>query len=84
MSFPLYILLIPYGLAIIFYLTWSLSLLYHIFRFGYWDSSTRFMLFLYFAGSLIILIFTGIYIMGIDWNQTVSIFNNIEFNISIF
>lgn len=84
MTFPLYIILIIYFLAIILYLILSAVLLYHIFRFGYWDSSTKLMMFLYFAGSLIILISTGIYIAGIDWSESVSILEDIEFNISIF
>lgn len=84
MSFPLYIILIIYLLVIVIYFILSLASLYHIFRFGYWDSSTRLMTFLYFTGSLIILISTGIYIAGIDWKETVSFLENIEFNFSIF
>lgn len=84
MTFPLYVILILYFVAIIFYLILSFVLLYHIFRFGYWDSSTKMMVFLYFAGSLVILVSTGIYIAGVDWNETISLFSDIEFNISIF
>ncbi|PIS42147.1 MAG: hypothetical protein COT24_05005 [Candidatus Kerfeldbacteria bacterium CG08_land_8_20_14_0_20_40_16] len=84
MTFPLYLILILYLLAIIFYLILSVVLLYHIFRFGYWDSSTKLMIFLYFAGSLIILVSAGIYIAGIDWSENVSILNNTEFNINFF
>jgi len=84
MTFPLYLILILYLLAIIFYLILSVVLLYHIFRFGYWDSSTKLMIFLYFAGSLIILVSDGIYIAGIDWSENVSILNNTEFNINFF
>lgn len=84
MTIPLYIILIIYLVVIVIYLILSIVLLYHIFRFGYWDSSTRLMVFLYFAGSLVILISTGVYIASIDWSETVSFFSDIEFNISIF
>ena len=84
MTFPLYIILILYLIAIVFYLILSVILLYHIFRFGYWDSSTKMMVFLYFTGSLIILISTGIYVAGINWSESVSILNNMEFNINFF
>jgi len=84
MTFPLYIILIIYLIAVTIYLIMSFVLLYHIFRFGYWDSSTRLMVFLYFAGSLIILIPTVVYIAGIDWSETVSFFTDTELNIFIF
>ena len=83
MTFPLYIILIIYIIIIIIYLTFSAIILYHIFRFGYWDSSTRLMMFLFFLGTILILIATIIYSFGVDWSETITIFPNFEFNFSI-
>jgi len=83
MTFPLYVILIAYIVVFIIYLIFSAVLLYHIFRFGYWDSSTRLMVFLYFTGSLVILISTIVYSMDIDWSESITLFSNVEFNFSI-
>jgi hypothetical protein len=83
MTFPLFVILIIYIVVIIIYLIFSAVLLYHIFRFGYWDSSTRLMVFLYFIGSLVIIIATVVYAIDIDWSDSITLFSNIEFNFSI-
>lgn len=83
MTFSLYVILLIYIAIIVIYLIFSGILLYHIFRFGYWDSSTRLMVFLFFFGTLVILMATIIYAISIDWSETITLFSDVEFNFSI-
>jgi hypothetical protein len=80
MTFPLYVLLIIYALVFLVYIFFSAFLFYHIFRFGYWDSSTKFMVFVYFLVTLVVLISTVIYSIDIDWSETITLFSDTQIN----
>lgn len=83
MSIPLYIFLIIYLGAVIFYILASFVTLYHIFRFGFWDSSTKFMLAIHFTATAVILIFTGLLLTQTDWTQEVVLFQDIELRLNV-
>jgi hypothetical protein len=82
MTFPLYVFLIIYAVVFLIYVFFSAFLFYHIFRFGYWDSSTKFMVFLYFLVTLGILLSTIIYSIDVDWSETISLFSDMQLNFS--
>ncbi|MFA6525338.1 MAG: hypothetical protein WCT33_03675 [Patescibacteria group bacterium] len=84
MTFPLYVFLIIYAVVFLIYVFFSAFLFYHIFRFGYWDSSTKFMVFLYFLVTIGILLSTIIYTIDIDWSETITLFSDTQFNFSFY
>lgn len=78
MAIPLYIFLFIYIGTVIFYLLASFVTLYHIFRFGFWDSSTKFMVALHFTITSMIIVITGLVLIKVDWSEEVQLFNDVE------
>lgn len=78
MTFPLYLIFIPYAIGILVYFVLSTVLLYHIVRFGFWDASTRFVVLIFVVGSLLNFSLVAISLWGTDFKQTIAIFGNFE------
>lgn len=83
MAISLYILLIIYIGAVIFYVLASFVTLYHVFQFGFWDSSTKFMVALHFVVTVSILVLTGLLLVNVEWSQEVELFSDVDFRFNI-
>ena len=75
MSFPLYILAIPYLLFLAVWAILSLIGFYHLFHFGK-KITAVFLCAVYVVGALALLQISYDYLAPINWNTTVSIFND--------
>lgn len=73
MSFPLVWLLIPFAVVILFFFIFSFFALYHAIRFGYSTFVNVFVMLLYIGTSVAVLTMIGMYIVSIDWSQTIQI-----------
>lgn len=83
MSIPIYIFLGFYFIAIIVYVVISFFGLYHIFQFGFWDSSTKFMVTLHFVMTVLLLLSTGLALINVNWGSEISLFSDIEFRLNV-
>ncbi len=63
------LLLILYTFGILGYILGSFFSLYHIYKFGFMSSTTRYMIITYLVVSLVIFLFSGWYIVQVDWSQ---------------
>ncbi|HRH32612.1 MAG TPA: hypothetical protein PK720_00450 [bacterium] len=74
MTFPLSLLLIPYGFFLIIWGFLSLVGFYHIARYGGRHVSTFILGLVYFLGCVTLLQVSYMYLAPIDWNQSITIF----------
>lgn len=63
------LLLIVYSFGFLGYILGSFFSLYHIYKFGFMSTTTRFMITTYLLVSLVIFLLTGWYIIQVDWSQ---------------
>lgn len=75
MEFSLSIFLIIYLILASLFALYALLSLYHIIRFSHFDESSYFMTGLFIAGIILISFVSFTYIIGIDWNQTIQLFD---------
>ena len=74
MVFKLSILLIPYLLFLLLWLIFSLVAVYHMIKFGFKNFTTFFTTFIFVAVSLALLVVSYNFLIQIDWDASVSIF----------
>ena len=67
-SLPLAIILIPYGLFLLFILLYSSFTLYHLLRFGVLSRQLIIVIATYIIGCLFILIISGSFLLTFDWD----------------
>lgn len=77
MAFPLYFLLFPYLLFLLFWAVFSFVGIYHMAKFGSLNFTTFFTTFIYIGGSFILFAVSLNFIGGIDWGVNVSMLNDI-------
>ena len=63
------LLLILYSFGFLGYILGSFFSLYHIYKFGFMSSTTRFMITTYLLVSLVIFLLSGWYIVQVDWSS---------------
>ncbi|MBA3047872.1 hypothetical protein KKC83_00275 [Patescibacteria group bacterium] len=83
MTFKLSILLIPYLLFLLLWLIFSLVAVYHMIKFGFKNFTTFFTTFIFVAVSLALLAVSYSFLMQIDWDTQITIFEN-AFNAKLF
>ncbi|MBU4375157.1 hypothetical protein KKH38_01490 [Patescibacteria group bacterium] len=83
MTFKLSILLIPYLLFLLLWLIFSLVAVYHMIKFGFKNFTTFFTTFIFAAVSLALLAVSYSFLMQIDWDTQITIFEN-AFNAKLF
>lgn len=78
MSFPIQIFLyIFYGFLAVWGIFFLIAL-YHLFRFGFKNLITIFSIFVFVGVAVLMLSTSFRYISKIDWNQEISIFQNMD------
>ena len=83
MTFPLYIFLIIYFVFLLGWLVFSFIAVYHMLKFGFFNFTTFFTVFVYIAISFLMLAISYKYLSQIDWQMNVTIFGdlfNLEFS----
>lgn len=68
-TFPLYYLLIPFALVLLFSFIFFFFNIFHIRRYGVRHTNTTFLLFLYFSAYCITVGAIMLYLATIDWSQ---------------
>lgn len=79
MSFPLFLVLIPFALFFIIYFLFIIMDLFHLVHFAEVHFAAFFTTFLFFASITYILFWSWTLLLPIDWQQTVSLLQNTNF-----
>jgi len=80
MSFPLiYFLYIFYGFLVLWFLL-CLVVVYHLVTFGFKNSTTFFMTFIFIVISALLILTVFNFINEVNWQTTITIFEGINFN----
>jgi len=69
----MFIILIIFFLLVVCFFVFSLFLLYHAIRFGVASWVNVFTIILYLLGTAMLVIVIYMYVISIDWNQTIRI-----------
>lgn len=72
MAFPLSILLVLFGIVVIFFLVFSFFNIYHALRYGYATAVNVTVLIVYVLVSGVLLVVAGTYVSIIDWSSPIS------------
>ena len=72
-TFHLSAILIPYGIAVVFILLFSLINIYHIVVYGATTFTSFAVTFVFLAGMTFIFFFTGQELKNVDWNIPITI-----------
>ena len=73
MEISYYLFLAIYGLGILFFVIYSLVNIFHIFRFGFLDGNSVFMIVFYLGISLVIFVISYEFLKVIPWTETLEI-----------
>lgn len=84
MTFPLYLLLIPYLIFLAVWAILSLIAYYHLLRFGGKLFGIMFLGVIYFVGAVALLQASYQYISPIDWQSQVSVFSGFSSSLPSF
>lgn len=73
LTFPFALVLIPYGLLIIFFVLMATINVFHLVHYGATTGVSFMVTFLFLAGAVFILFFTWQSLVGVDWGRTINI-----------
>ena len=80
MSFPLYYIFFPTALFALIFLIFVLIDIYHLAHFTEIHFASFFMTFIFLAGVVYILFWSWTLMQTINWQEIITIFQNISFN----
>lgn len=73
MEIPYFFLLFLFLLFLLFYFFLAGLNMYHVVRFGFFDPMAKIVTIFYLLAVVIILLFTSALLIGVDWNETITI-----------
>ncbi len=73
LSLSFALVLIPYGLALLFFALMALVNVYHLIHYGATTAISFVVTFLFLAGAVFILFFTWQALQNVDWNRAITI-----------
>lgn len=77
LSFPLWVTLIPYAIFLIIFIAFAWVDIHHLVLFGSFDVAGFLATFLFLAVSAYLLFLTWQMLATVDWNATVTLFENL-------